>query len=175
MRSEFSGKSVLRRRPPNGLGTVNMSIRRLPPELINQIAAGEVIERPASALKELVENALDAGATSISVILRDGGRSLISVSDNGSGMSREDLELCIERHATSKLPSSDLFNIQTLGFRGEALPSIGSVSRLHITSRLQGAEDAWILKVEGGTKTPPMPASHSHGTHIEVKDLFFAT
>ncbi len=152
-----------------------MKIRKLEPQLINQIAAGEVIERPASALKELVENALDAGATAITVQLRDGGRSLISVTDNGIGMSCEDLELCVERHATSKLPEGDLFNIQTLGFRGEALPSIGSVSRLHITSRLKGAEDAWVLKVEGGEKTPPMPASLTQGTHIEVKDLFYAT
>lgn len=90
-------------------------------------------------------------------------------------MNRDDLELCVERHATSKLPSSDLFNIQTLGFRGEALPSIGSVSRLHITSRLSGANEAWLLKVEGGEKTPPVPASHPQGTHIEVKDLFYAT
>jgi len=152
-----------------------MKIRMLEPHLINQIAAGEVIERPASAVKELVENALDAGATSITVQLRDGGRSLISVIDNGFGMSREDLELAVERHATSKLPSSDLFNIHTLGFRGEALPSIGSVSRLHITSRAQGAEDAWLLKIEGGEKKSPSPASHPLGTHIEVKDLFYAT
>lgn len=152
-----------------------MKIRKLEPHLINQIAAGEVIERPASAVKELVENALDAKATAITVQLRDGGRSLIAVTDNGIGMDVEDLELAVERHATSKLPSSDLFNIQTLGFRGEALPSIGSVSRLHLTSRRQGAEEAWLLKVEGGEKKPPMPASHPYGTHIEVKDLFYAT
>ncbi|OJW49142.1 MAG: DNA mismatch repair protein MutL [Alphaproteobacteria bacterium 41-28] len=152
-----------------------MTIRKLEPHLINQIAAGEVIERPASAVKELVENALDAGATAISVQLRDGGRSLIAVTDNGSGMSREDLELAVERHATSKLPVGDLFNIQTLGFRGEALPSIGSVCRLHITSRLQNAVDAWSLKVEGSEKKPTIPASHPQGTHIEVKDLFYAT
>lgn len=152
-----------------------MKIRRLEPHLINQIAAGEVIERPASAVKELVENALDAQATAITVQLRDGGRSLIAVTDNGIGMDMEDLELAVERHATSKLPSSDLFNIQTLGFRGEALPSIGSVSRLHLTSRRQGADEAWLLKVEGGEKKPSMPTSHPHGTHIEVKDLFYAT
>lgn len=152
-----------------------MKIRKLEPHLINQIAAGEVIERPASAVKELVENALDAKATAITVQLRDGGRSLIAVTDNGTGMDPADLELAVERHATSKLPSSDLFNIQTLGFRGEALPSIGSVSRLHLTSRRQGAEEAWLLKVEGGQKNPPMPASLPHGTHIEVKDLFYAT
>ncbi|HUX79008.1 MAG TPA: DNA mismatch repair endonuclease MutL [Alphaproteobacteria bacterium] len=152
-----------------------MKIRKLEPHLINQIAAGEVIERPASAVKELVENALDAGATAITVQLRDGGRSLIAVTDNGSGMSPEDLELAVERHATSKLPIGDLFNIQTLGFRGEALPSIGSVSRLHITSRTQNAKEAWSLKVEGSEKKPLMPASHPQGTHIEVKDLFYAT
>lgn len=152
-----------------------MKIRKLEPHLINQIAAGEVVERPASVVKELVENALDAKATQITVQLRDGGRSLIGVTDNGSGMDREDLELAIERHATSKLPTKDLFNIQTLGFRGEALPSIGSVSRLHITSRRQGAEDAWCLKVEGSEKKGVIPASHPQGTYIEVKDLFYAT
>lgn len=152
-----------------------MKIRKLEPHLINQIAAGEVIERPASAVKELVENALDAKATSITVQLRDGGRSLIAVTDNGIGMSPDDLELAVERHATSKLPEADLFNIQTLGFRGEALPSIGSVSRLHLTSRQQNADEAWLLKVEGGEKKPVMPTSHSQGTHIEVKDLFYAT
>src|SRR3990167_10020790 len=152
-----------------------MKIRKLDPHLINQIAAGEVIERPASAIKELVENALDAGATTITVTLREGGRSLIAVTDNGTGMSPEDLELSVERHATSKLPENNLFNIQTLGFRGEALPSIGAVSRLHLTSRLHGAEEAWLLKVEGGNKMPLMPSSHPQGTHIEVKDLFYAT
>jgi len=152
-----------------------MKIRRLEPHLINQIAAGEVIERPASAVKELVENALDAGSTAITVHLREGGRSLIAVTDNGLGMNREDLELAVERHATSKLPSSDLFNIQTLGFRGEALPSIGSVSRLHLTSRGQGSEEAWLLKVEGGERKTSIPTSHPQGTHIEVKDLFYAT
>lgn len=152
-----------------------MKIRRLEPHLVNQIAAGEVIERPASAVKELVENALDAEATTIAVHLREGGRSLIAVTDNGLGMNREDLELAVERHATSKLPSSDLFNIQTLGFRGEALPSIGSVSRLHLTSRGQGSEEAWLLKVEGGERKPSIPTSHPQGTHIEVKDLFYAT
>jgi len=152
-----------------------VKIRKLEPHLINQIAAGEVIERPASAIKELVENALDAGAKTITVQLREGGRSLIAVTDDGLGMNQEDLVLAVERHATSKLPVGDLFNIQTLGFRGEALPSIGSVSRLHLTSRLSGAEDAWTLKVEGGEKNAPVPTSHPQGTHIEVKDLFYAT
>lgn len=152
-----------------------MKIRKLEPHLINQIAAGEVIERPASAVKELVENAIDAKATSITVHLRDGGRSLIAVTDNGMGMNGADLELAVERHATSKLPTSDLFDIQTLGFRGEALPSIGAVSRLHITSRAQGSDEAWTLKIEGNEKKSLAPASHPEGTHIEVKDLFYAT
>jgi len=152
-----------------------MTIRLLEQHLINQIAAGEVIERPASALKELVENAIDAGATSIHVTLRDGGRSLISVKDNGCGMSAQDLELSIQRHATSKLPEGDLFNITTLGFRGEALPSIGSVSRLHMTSRPHDADEGWTLRLEGGIKQDLTPAVTQPGTLIEVKDLFYAT
>ncbi len=152
-----------------------MNIRLLEPHLINQIAAGEVIERPASVVKELVENAIDAGATEITVTLRDGGRSLISVKDNGCGMTPDELELAIQRHATSKLPDSDLFNIATLGFRGEALPSIGAVSRLHITSHKRGSGDAWTLKLEGGQKQDLMPAVFPEGTVLEVKDLFYAT
>ena len=152
-----------------------MTLRILEPHLVNQIAAGEVIERPASAVKELVENAIDAGASEITVTLRDGGRSLISVKDNGSGMTADELELAIQRHATSKLPDSDLFNITTLGFRGEALPSIGSVSRLHITSHKRGTDEAWTLKLEGGSVQDLTPAVHPEGTSIEVKDLFYAT
>ena len=152
-----------------------MTIRLLPSNLINQIAAGEVIERPASALKEIVENALDAGADSIDVQIRDGGRSYFSVTDNGKGMSREELSLAVERHATSKLPHDDLFDIKSLGFRGEALPSIASVARLLITSRAKGAEEAWSLSVEGGVKDDPIPASFARGTKVEVRDLFFAT
>lgn len=152
-----------------------MLIRRLPNTLVNQIAAGEVIERPAAAIKELVENALDAGSRNIDVVMRDGGRSYISVTDDGCGMSHEGLGLCIERHATSKLPSDDLVHIKTLGFRGEALPSIGAVARLQITSREAGAEDAWTIKVEGGVVTDPQPAACNAGTRVEIRDLFFAT
>ncbi|HEU5047527.1 MAG TPA: DNA mismatch repair endonuclease MutL [Rickettsiales bacterium] len=150
-------------------------IRILPPTTVNRIAAGEVIERPASAVKELVENAIDAGATRIDVTLQLAGKALIRVSDNGSGMTRDELSLCIERHATSKLPDDDLLHVRHLGFRGEALPSIGSVSRLSITSRKQGAEDAWQVVVEGGEAFEPVPAAHKHGTTVEVRDLFYAT
>lgn len=151
-----------------------MPIRRLDPTLINQIAAGEVIERPASAVKELVENAIDANSTIIDVAIREGGRTFISVTDNGQGMSRDDLMLAIERHATSKIPDSDLFNIRTLGFRGEALPSIGAVSRLTITSRTENDDMAWRLTVEGGMKGELAPTSLGLGTRIEVRDLFYA-
>lgn len=152
-----------------------MRIRHLPDYLVNQIAAGEVIERPAAAVKELVENAIDAGASMVEVDLRDGGKSMIRVRDNGSGMTREELTACIERHATSKLPDDDLVNIRHLGFRGEALPSIGAVSRLHITSKHGDEKDAWTLSVEGGTKKPPSPAAHPQGSTVEVRDLFYAT
>lgn len=152
-----------------------MTIRLLDPTTINRIAAGEVVERPASAVKELVENALDAGSTQIDITIRDGGQSLIVVRDNGSGMSRDDLELAVERHATSKLPDDDLMNIQTMGFRGEALPSIGSVSRLSITSHDKTTNQAWILTVEGGKKYDVIPANLTRGSIIEVRDLFFAT
>lgn len=152
-----------------------IAIRLLPPTLVNRIAAGEVIERPAAAVKELVENAIDAGASRIEVTLRDGGRSLIAVADDGCGMTPAELRLAVERHATSKLPGEDLLDIGTLGFRGEALPSIGSVSRLALTSRAAGADTAWHLTVEGGTVGEPQPAAHGPGTRVEVRDLFFAT
>jgi len=152
-----------------------MPLRLLPPTLINQIAAGEVVERPASVVKELVENALDAGAGRIEVVLVEGGQALIAVGDDGGGMGPEDLELAVERHATSKLDDDDLVQIRHLGFRGEALPSIGSVARLTLTSRRRGADQAWSLTVEGGAKGRPAPAAHPPGTRVEVRDLFFAT
>lgn len=152
-----------------------MTLRVLPETLVNRIAAGEVVERPASAVKELVENALDAGAKHIDVVMRDGGRAFIAVTDDGCGMTRDELALAVERHATSKLPDDDLVHIASLGFRGEALPSIGAVSRLTVTSRAAGAEEAWSLTVEGGKKGQPQPAAHSAGTRVEVRDLFYAT
>ena len=152
-----------------------MTIRRLPETVINRIAAGEVVERPASVVKELVENAIDAGATRIDAVIRDGGQTLIVVSDDGHGMSAEDLTLAVERHATSKLPDDDLLAIERLGFRGEALPAIGAVARLSLTSRANGSDDAWTLSVEGGAIKGPEPAAHPKGTRIEVRDLFFAT
>ena len=152
-----------------------MPLRLLPTTLVNQIAAGEVVERPASVVKELVENALDAGASRIEVVLVEGGQALIAVSDDGIGMEAAELELAVERHATSKLDDDDLVHIRHLGFRGEALPSIGSVARLTLTSRRRGAGQAWALSVEGGVKGRPFPAAHPAGTRIEVRDLFFAT
>ena len=161
--------------PPPSVPERRGAIRLLPETLVNRIAAGEVIERPAAAVKELVENAIDAGAARIDVALRDGGGSLIAVEDDGQGMTRDELTLAVERHATSKLPDDDLTRIATLGFRGEALPSIGAVSRLAIVSRARGADDAWRLDVEGGAVGEPKPAARSHGTQATVRDLFFAT
>lgn len=152
-----------------------MTLRRLPENIVNQIAAGEVVERPASAVKELVENAIDAGATKIDVVMREGGRTLITVTDNGRGMNAAELELCFERHATSKLPDDDLVHIQNLGFRGEAIPSIASVSRMTITSRNDGDKNAWTLSVEGGRKGTLEPVGAPQGTRVEVRDIFFAT
>jgi DNA mismatch repair protein MutL len=152
-----------------------MPIRLLPPVVVNRIAAGEVVERPAAALKELVENAIDAGARQIDIALREGGRTLIAVGDDGIGMSADELQLAVERHCTSKLPEDDLTQIATLGFRGEALPSIGAVGRLRIVSRPRAAEHAWEIAVEAGRKGRPSPAAHPPGTRVEVRDLFFAT
>ncbi|MFI4995516.1 MAG: DNA mismatch repair endonuclease MutL, partial [Hyphomicrobiales bacterium] len=151
-----------------------MPIRRLDPVLVDRIAAGEVIERPAAAVKELVENALDAGARRVDVVIEAGGRRLIRVSDDGSGMGAEDLALSVERHATSKLPDEDLFAISTFGFRGEALPSIAAVSRLEIVSRHEHADTAHALTVEAGTVRPLRPAARQQGTTVEVRDLFSA-
>ncbi|HVY61983.1 MAG TPA: DNA mismatch repair endonuclease MutL, partial [Planctomycetota bacterium] len=150
-------------------------IRKLPQDLVNQIAAGEVIERPASALKELVENALDAGATRIEVALEDGGRRLVRVVDDGCGMSAEDLPLAVASHATSKIAElDDLFRIRTLGFRGEALASIGSISELRVASR-PAAGDGHEIEVRGGAASEVRPAGVARGTTIEVRNLFFNT
>jgi DNA mismatch repair protein MutL len=152
-----------------------MTIRQLPPNLVNRIAAGEVVERPASVVKELIENAIDAEATRIDVVANGGGLGLIRVTDDGSGMDRDDLALAVERHATSKLQDDDLSAILTLGFRGEALPSIGAVARLTIMSRVRGADKAYEIAVDGGRKAPIKPAAIGGGTRIEVRDLFYAT
>jgi len=151
-------------------------IRRLPDHLVNKIAAGEVVERPASAAKELVENALDAGATSIAVDLRDGGTTLVRVTDDGVGMSAEELPLALERHATSKLPTDeDLDAIATLGFRGEALAAIAAVSRFTVTSRARGADTGLRLAGEGGAIVQRLAVPAEAGTTVEVRDLFFNT
>ena len=152
-----------------------MPIRLLPPVLVNRIAAGEVIERPAAAVKELVENAIDAGASRVEIALREGGQALLSVVDDGVGMTPDELALAVERHCTSKLPEDDLLRIAALGFRGEALPSIGAVSRMRLVSRPATAENAWEINIEAGEKRAPAPAAHPSGTRVEVRDLFFAT
>jgi DNA mismatch repair protein MutL len=155
-----------------------MKIRRLSEGTVNRIAAGEVVERPASAVKELVENALDAGATRIDIAVSNGGADLILVEDDGEGMEADDLRLAIERHATSKLRDDDLSHIVTMGFRGEALPSIGAVARLSIASRTKTGE-AHEIRVDGGILAGPSPtgfrAKGQHGTRVEVREIFFAT
>jgi len=156
------------------MGTTH-HIRQLDPGLINRIAAGEVIERPASVVKELIENAIDAGACWIDVVSAFGGLTLIRVADDGVGMDAGDVALCVERHATSKLPEGDLSNIDTLGFRGEALPSIGAVAHLSIASRQAGADTAHQISVSAGAKSEVRPAALNHGTVVEVRDLFHAT
>ena len=151
------------------------AIRPLPESLINRIAAGEVIERPAAALKELAENSLDAGATELYIALEDGGKSRILIRDNGHGIPKEDLALALTRHATSKLADETLVNLPYLGFRGEALPSIGAVSRLSITSRPAGESMAYRLRCEGGHMDLPTPVALPEGTEVRVEDLFYAT
>ena len=150
-------------------------IRQLPENLVNQIAAGEVIERPASALKELVENSIDAGADVISIDLVQAGKSRIVIDDNGIGMTDGDLTLSLSRHATSKLPNSDLLSIQSLGFRGEALPSIGSISRMMIETRHQDSDDGWEISCEAGNIKPLKPSARQKGTKITIEDLFYST
>jgi DNA mismatch repair protein MutL len=152
-----------------------MPIRQLSEGIVNRIAAGEVVERPASVVKELIENALDAGARQIEIVTDGGGRRLIRVADDGSGMTAADLALAVERHATSKLPDDDLLDIRTLGFRGEALPSVGAVARLSITTRHGAAPHAFAITVEGGAKSDIRPAALGEGTRVEVRDLFYAT
>ena len=152
-----------------------MPIQRLDRVLIDRIAAGEVVERPASAVKELVENALDAGAMHIDVAIEAGGRRLIRVTDDGSGMDAADLDLCVERHATSKLPDGDLMAIHTLGFRGEALPSIASVALLTIASRREESGRGHAISVDAGQRQPMRPGAQPKGTRVEVRDLFAAT
>lgn len=152
-----------------------MSVRRLDSLLIDRIAAGEVIERPAAAVKELVENAVDAGASRVEVTIAAGGRDLIRVADDGVGMDAADLVLAVERHATSKLPDGDLSAIETLGFRGEALPSIASVSRLEIRTRPRGGAEGFALTVDAGAKSEIAPSGHPSGTRIEARELFYAT
>ncbi|MGJ4930678.1 DNA mismatch repair endonuclease MutL [Bradyrhizobium sp. HKCCYLS2038] len=152
-----------------------MPVRQLPEQVINRIAAGEVVERPASVVKELVENAIDAGASRIDIFTDGGGRRKIAITDDGGGMTAADVALAVERHATSKLDDEDLLQIRTLGFRGEALPSIGSVARLSITTRHKSEPHAWGLTVDCGDKSPIVPAALNQGTRVEVADLFHAT
>jgi len=152
-----------------------MPVRQLSEAIVNRIAAGEVVERPASVVKELIENALDAGARRIEILTDGGGRRLVRIIDDGAGMTRADLALAVERHATSKLPDDDLLRIRTLGFRGEALPSIGAVARLAIATRHTQEPHAWAIAVEGGVKSEVKPAALGEGTRVDVRDLFYAT
>jgi DNA mismatch repair protein MutL len=152
-----------------------MPVRQLPEQVVNRIAAGEVVERPASVVKELVENAIDAGASRVDIFTDGGGRRKIVITDDGGGMTAADVALAVDRHATSKLDDEDLLQIKTLGFRGEALPSIGAVAKLSITTRHASEPHAWQLSVEGGAKSGVIPAALSHGTRVEVADLFYAT
>src|SRR3982751_6284592 len=171
MRSEFLGKISASPAVRNWDKTPAMSIRRLPPELVNRIAAGEVVERPASALKELIENALDASADQVSIRLGAGGLELIEVADNGCGMAPDEMRLALERHATSKLPGDTIHQVTSFGFRGEALPSIASVSRLTLESRVRGA-DGWRIEIDHGAPTSEAPAALPPGTRIRVEGLF---
>lgn len=150
-------------------------IRQLDTAAVNRIAAGEVVERPASAVKELVENALDAGAGRVDVSIADGGMTFVEVSDDGCGIAVEDLPLAIARHATSKIDGSDLLNIRSFGFRGEALPSLGAVARLTLDTRAAGAAEAWSLTVDAGQMSGPTPSTRVAGTRARVADLFYAT
>lgn len=152
-----------------------MRIRYLPENLINQIAAGEVVERPAAAIKELIENAIDAGATEINIDIHAGGKSKIVISDNGFGMNAEELTAALDRHATSKLPDDDLLHIAYLGFRGEALASIAAVSRIKIQTHDKGTGESWEINCEAGKKSKIIPCAHPKGTRIEVRDLFYST
>ncbi|QPM91817.1 DNA mismatch repair endonuclease MutL [Pseudooceanicola algae] len=161
-------------RPDPKISDVRPVIRQLDDSAVNRIAAGEVVERPASAVKELVENALDAGATRIEITVADGGKTLIRIKDDGCGIAPEDLPLALSRHATSKIDGSDLLNIHTFGFRGEALPSLAAVGRLSLTSRAPGQEGAEI-RVSGGQAEPVRPAALNRGTVAELRDLFYAT
>jgi DNA mismatch repair protein MutL len=161
--------------PTPNMSAARRPIRQLDEASANRIAAGEVVERPASAVKELVENALDAGATRIEVTLAHAGKALIRVADDGHGIPAGELTLAVTRHATSKLDGDDLVDIRFLGFRGEALPSLGAVARLTLTSRAAGAAEAARVTVVAGTPSPPRPAALARGTVVEVRDLFHAT
>src|SRR5206468_12504168 len=171
MSSEFSRKISASPAVSDWVKTLNMSIRRLPPELINRIAAGEVVERPASALKELIENALDAAATQVSIRLHAGGLELIEVIDDGCGMDAQEMRVALERHATSKLPDDAIDRITSFGFRGEALPSIASVARLTLESRV-GRADGWRIEVDHGAEIGEGPAPLPPGTRVKVEGLF---